>query len=53
MVNADMEDGDTTSSAVDQSRPASSRNCIAGWLGDTLKVRVTAQARAREGQRRS
>jgi uncharacterized protein YggU (UPF0235/DUF167 family) len=23
--------------------PASSRNCIAGWLGDTLKVRVTAQ----------
>jgi len=24
--------------------PASSRNCIAGWLGDTLKVRVTAPA---------
>ena len=22
--------------------PASSQNCIAGWLGDTLKVRVTA-----------
>jgi uncharacterized protein YggU (UPF0235/DUF167 family) len=22
--------------------PASSRNCIAGWLGDTLKIRVTA-----------
>ena len=22
--------------------PSSSRNCIAGWLGDTLKVRVTA-----------
>ena len=26
--------------------PASSRNCIAGWLGDTLKVRVTAPAEA-------
>ena len=24
--------------------PASSRNCIAGWLGDTLKIRVTAPA---------
>ena len=24
--------------------PASSRNCVAGWLGNTLKVRVTAQA---------
>ena len=24
--------------------PGSSRNCIAGWLGDTLKVRVTAAA---------
>ena len=24
--------------------PASSRNCIAGWLGDTLKVRVAAPA---------
>jgi uncharacterized protein len=24
--------------------PASSRNCIAGWLGETLKVRVTAPA---------
>ena len=24
--------------------PASSRNGIAGWLGDTLKVRVTAPA---------
>jgi len=24
--------------------PASSRNCIAGWLGNTLKVRVTAPA---------
>jgi uncharacterized protein len=23
--------------------PASSRNCVAAWLGDTLKVRVTAQ----------
>lgn len=22
--------------------PASSRDCVAGWLGDTLKVRVTA-----------
>ena len=24
--------------------PASSRNCVAGWLGNTLKVRVTAPA---------
>jgi uncharacterized protein YggU (UPF0235/DUF167 family) len=24
--------------------PGSSRDCIAGWLGDTLKVRVTAVA---------
>jgi uncharacterized protein (TIGR00251 family) len=24
--------------------PASSRNCIAGWLGERLKVRVTAPA---------
>jgi len=24
--------------------PASSRNCVAEWLGDTLKVRVTAPA---------
>ena len=24
--------------------PASSRSCIAGWLGETLKVRVTAPA---------
>ncbi len=24
--------------------PASSRDCIAGWLGETLKVRVTAPA---------
>ena len=24
--------------------PGSSRNCIAGWLGETLKVRVTAPA---------
>jgi uncharacterized protein len=24
--------------------PASSRNCIAGWLGETLKIRVTAPA---------
>ena len=24
--------------------PASSRNCISGWLGETLKVRVTAPA---------
>jgi hypothetical protein len=24
--------------------PASSRNCLAGWLGDTLKVRVIAPA---------
>jgi uncharacterized protein (TIGR00251 family) len=24
--------------------PASSRNCIAGWLGEALKVRVTAPA---------
>jgi uncharacterized protein (TIGR00251 family) len=26
--------------------PSSSRNGIAGWLGDTLKVRVTAPAEA-------
>ena len=26
--------------------PASSRNCIAGWLGEALKVRVTAPAEA-------
>ncbi len=24
--------------------PGSSRDCIAGWLGDTLRVRVTASA---------
>jgi hypothetical protein len=24
--------------------PGSSRNCVAGWLGETLKVRVTAVA---------
>jgi uncharacterized protein len=24
--------------------PGSSRNCVAGWLGDALKVRVTAPA---------
>ena len=24
--------------------PGSSRNCLAGWLGETLKVRVTAPA---------
>lgn len=24
--------------------PSSSRDCLAGWLGDTLKVRVTAPA---------
>ncbi len=24
--------------------PASSRDCIAGWLGDTLKIRVGAPA---------
>lgn len=24
--------------------PASSRNCVAGWLGEALKVRVTAPA---------
>jgi len=24
--------------------PGSSRDCVAGWLGDTLKVRVTAPA---------
>lgn len=24
--------------------PGSSRDCLAGWLGDTLKVRVTAPA---------
>ena len=38
-----MEDGDTTVQLLIKVVPASSRNCIAGWLGDTLKVRVTAQ----------
>jgi uncharacterized protein (TIGR00251 family) len=26
--------------------PGSSRNCVAGWLGEALKVRVTAPAEA-------
>jgi uncharacterized protein len=38
-----MEDGDTTVQLLIKVVPASSRNCIAGWLGSTLKVRVTAQ----------
>jgi uncharacterized protein YggU (UPF0235/DUF167 family) len=38
-----LEDGDTTVQLLIKVVPASSRNCIAGWLGDTLKVRVTAQ----------
>jgi uncharacterized protein len=38
-----MQDGDTTVHLLVKVVPASSRNCIAGWLGDTLKVRVTAQ----------
>ena len=38
-----MGDGDTTVQLLIKVVPASSRNCIAGWLGDTLKVRVTAQ----------
>jgi uncharacterized protein len=37
-----LEDGDTTVQLLIKVVPASSRNCIAGWLGDTLKVRVTA-----------
>jgi uncharacterized protein YggU (UPF0235/DUF167 family) len=38
-----LEDGDTTVQLLIKVVPASSRNGIAGWLGDTLKVRVTAQ----------
>jgi uncharacterized protein YggU (UPF0235/DUF167 family) len=38
-----LGDGDTTVQLLIKVIPASSRNCIAGWLGDTLKVRVTAQ----------
>jgi uncharacterized protein YggU (UPF0235/DUF167 family) len=38
-----LADGDTTVQLLIKVVPASSRNCIAGWLGDTLKVRVTAQ----------
>jgi uncharacterized protein (TIGR00251 family) len=36
--------GDTTIKLRIKVVPASSRNCIAGWLDDTLKVRVTAPA---------
>ena len=36
--------GDTTIKLPIKVVPASSRNCIAGWLGETLKVRVTAPA---------
>jgi uncharacterized protein len=35
-------DGETTIKLPIKVVPASSRNCIAGWLGETLKVRVTA-----------
>ena len=38
-----MEDRDPTVQLLIKVVPASSRNCVAGWLGDTLKVRVTAQ----------
>ena len=36
--------GDTTIRLPSRVVPSSSRNCIVGWLGDTLKVRVTAPA---------
>ncbi len=36
--------GDTTIRLPIKVVPGSSRNCISGWLGDTLKVRVTAPA---------
>ncbi len=36
--------GDTTIKLSIKVVPASSRNCIAGWMGETLKVRVTAPA---------
>ena len=36
--------GDTTIQLPVKVVPASSRNLIAGWLGETLKVRVTAPA---------
>lgn len=37
-------DGETTIRLGVKVVPASSRNCIAGWLGETLKIRVTAPA---------
>ena len=36
--------GDTTIKLPIKVVPGSSRTCIAGWLGETLKVRVTAAA---------
>ena len=38
-----MEDRDPTVQLLVKVVPASSRNYVAGWLGDVLKVRVTAQ----------
>ena len=38
------ENGDPTIQLPVKVVPASSQNCIAGWLGETLKVRVTACA---------
>jgi uncharacterized protein (TIGR00251 family) len=37
-------DGDKTIKLPIKVVPASSRNCIAGWLDETLKIRVTAPA---------
>jgi uncharacterized protein (TIGR00251 family) len=39
-----MPPGDATIKLQIKAIPGSSRNCVAGWLGDTLKVRVTAPA---------
>jgi len=39
-----MSYGDTTIKLPLKVVPGSSRSCIAGWLGEALKVRVTAPA---------
>jgi uncharacterized protein (TIGR00251 family) len=36
--------GDATIKLQVKAIPASSRDCVVGWLGNTLKVRVTAPA---------
>ena len=37
-----MDNGDMTTKLPVKVVPASSRNCIRGWLGDVLKVSVSA-----------